>query len=98
MKPGRCRFDLRLEPVSGKAVPVYKGEILRISQVAGGQCVDFNCFNLYDYKERMSVGHMRLQGFRVHQGHIAISAPPRYRPMLAITHMAQTCVTDLLGA
>jgi uncharacterized protein len=95
---GRCRFDITLQPISGKAVPLYKGEVLRLIQVEGEQCVDFNCFNLYDSKERMSVGHMRLQGFRVHQGHIAISAPPRYRPMLAITHMAQTCVTDLLGA
>jgi hypothetical protein len=38
-----------------------------IIQVEGEQCVDFNCFNLRDYKERMSVGHMRLQGFRVAQ-------------------------------
>jgi uncharacterized protein YcgI (DUF1989 family) len=95
---GKCRYDITLQPVSGKAVPLYAGEVMRLIQVEGEQCVDFNCFNLYDYKERMSVGHMRLQGFRVAQGHVAVSAPPRYRPMLAITHMAQTCVTDLLGA
>lgn len=95
---GKCRLDITLQPISGKAVPLYAGETLRLTQVEGEQCVDFNCFNLHDYKERMSVGHMRLQGFRVSQGHIAVSAPPRYRPMLAITHMAETCVTDLLGA
>jgi uncharacterized protein len=95
---GSCRYDITLQPISGKAVPVYKGETLRLTQVGGEQCVDFNCFNLHDYKERMSVGHMRLQGFRVRQDHIAVSAPPRYNPMLAITHMAETCVTDLLGA
>jgi uncharacterized protein YcgI (DUF1989 family) len=95
---GKCRYDITLHPISGKAVPLYKGETMRLIQVEGEQCVDFNCFNLHDYKERMSVGHMRLQGFRVRQGHIAVSAPPRYRPMLAITHMKETCVTDLLGA
>ena len=95
---GDCRYDITLAPSSGKAVPVYQGETLRITQAGGEQCVDFNCFNLHDYKERMSVGHMRLQGFRVRRGHIAVSAPPRYNPMLAITHMAETCVTDLLGS
>ena len=95
---GNCRYEITLHPISGKAVPLYAGETMRLIQVEGEQCVDFNCFNLYDYKERMSVGHMRLQGFRVKEGHIAVSAPPRYRPMLAITHMAETCVTDLLGA
>src|SRR5262245_6069868 len=95
---GDCRYDITLQPVSGKAVPVYRGEVLRIIQVEGEQCVDFNCFNLHDYKERMSADDMRLQGFRVKQGHIVVSAPPRYRPMMVVLHMAETCVTDLLGA
>ena len=59
---GNKRLDVEMPPVTGKAVPVLKGEILRITQVAGGQCVDFNCFNLHDYKEHMSVGHTRRQG------------------------------------
>jgi uncharacterized protein YcgI (DUF1989 family) len=95
---GPCRYDLTLHPISGKALPVYRGEVLRSVQVGGEQCVDFNCFNLHDYQERMSVGHMRLQGFRVKQGHVVISIPPYYRPMLAILHMAETCVTDLVGS
>jgi uncharacterized protein YcgI (DUF1989 family) len=95
---GNCRFDLTLQPVSGKAVPVYRGEVLRIIQVEGEQCVDFNCFNLHDYKERMSVGHMRRQGFRLKQGHFVVSNPPRYRPMMFILSMPDTCVPDLLGA
>ena len=49
---GKERFDLVLQPISGKAVPVYAGEVLRIIQVEGEQCVDFNAFNLHDYKER----------------------------------------------
>ena len=95
---GDCRYDLTLQPVTGKGVPLYKGEVLRITQVEGEQCVDFNCLALHDYKERMSAGHMRAQGFRVGEGHIVVTAAPRYRPMLAILHMADTCVTDLLGA
>jgi uncharacterized protein len=98
MEFGRCRYDDVIQPISGRALPLHKGEVLRITQVEGEQCVDFNCFNLHDYKERMSVGHMRVQGIRVREGHIAVSAPPRYRPMLAIIHMAETCITDLLGA
>ena len=95
---GDCRYDITLQPISGKGVPVYRGEVLRITQTEGEQCVDFNCFGLHDYKERMSVGHMRGQGFRVRQGHIVVTAPPRYRPMLAILHMSEFNVTDLLGA
>jgi uncharacterized protein YcgI (DUF1989 family) len=95
---GQCRYDITLHPVSGKAIPLYQGEVIRIIQVEGEQCVDFNCFNLHDYKERMSVGHMRVQGFRPKQGHLVPSITPRYRPMLAILHMSETCVTDMIGA
>ena len=94
----KTRFHHTLQPVSGKAIPVYKGEVLRITQVGAEQCVDFNCFNLHDYKERMSAADMREQGFRPKQGHVIVSAPPRYRPMMAVLRMAETCVTDLLGA
>jgi uncharacterized protein len=98
MELGRCRYDDVIQPISGRALPLHPGEVLRITQVEGAQCVDFNCFNLHDYKERMSVGHMRVQGVRLREGHIAVSAPPRYRAMLAVVHMADTHVTDLLGA
>ena len=91
-------FEWTMQPGTGKAVEVRAGQILRIAQVEGEQCVDFNCFNLHDHKERMSVGHMRVQGFRPGLGHIAVSAPPRYRPMLAVLRMSDTCVTDLLGS
>ena len=40
-----------LEPGTGKAIELLKGQILRVEQVEGGQCADFNCFNLHDYKE-----------------------------------------------
>ncbi|MGD9922899.1 MAG: DUF1989 domain-containing protein [Pseudorhodoplanes sp.] len=98
MKLGACRYELTIAPVSGKAIPVYRGETLRILQTRGEQCVDFNCFNLHDYKERMSVSHMRAQGFRVKQGHLVLSAAPHCRPMMLISSMSETCVTDLLAA
>jgi uncharacterized protein len=95
---GRERFDLVLQPISGKAVPVHAGEVLRIIQVEGEQCVDFNAFNLHDYKERMDVGSSRgSTGFRPKKGDILCSNPPRYRPMIGILEMSPTCQTDVLG-
>jgi uncharacterized protein YcgI (DUF1989 family) len=95
---GKRRLSIVLEPVSGKALPVYKGEVLRITQVAGGQCVDFNCFNLDDHKEYMSVGHMRREAFHPKAGQFIWSNPPRYRPMMKIIGMPSTCVADTLAA
>ena len=40
--------QLTLEPGTGKAIELLAGQILRIEQVEGGQCVDFNAFNLHD--------------------------------------------------
>lgn len=95
---GKMREEFVMQPVSGKALPVYEGETLRIIQEVGGQCVDFNCFNLHDYKEYMSVGHMRRQGIRVVNGDYVLSAPPRSGLMMWIAEMAETCVTDLIGS
>ena len=95
---GEKREDFVMQPVSGKALPVYEGETIRIVQEVGGQCVDFNCFNLHDYKEYMSVGHMRRQGIRVVKGDYVLSAPPRSGLMMWIAEMAETCVTDLIGS
>lgn len=98
MNYGRERFREVLQPVSGKALPMKAGETLHISLVEGAQCVDFNCFNMHDYKEHMSVGHMRMKGFRAQAGHIVWSRPPRYNPMMLLVDVPETCVTDLLGA
>src|SRR4051812_42077101 len=62
IEPGAVRYEEILQPVTGRAVPVMQGEILKIELLEGPQCVDFNCFNLHDYKDRMSVGHMRRYG------------------------------------
>ena len=74
-----------LEPGTGKAIELLKGQILRIEQVEGGQCADFNCFNLHDYKEFMHCGRTRtVHGFHPTTGTFMWSAPPRERAMLYI--------------
>lgn len=95
---GNVLLDEILQPVTGRAVPVRAGQTLHITLVEGAQCVDFNCFNLHDYKENMSVGHMRRAGLRAHKGSIIWSKPPRYSPMMVIFDKPDTCITDLLGA
>jgi uncharacterized protein YcgI (DUF1989 family) len=71
-----------LQPGTGKAVEVRAGQILRIEQVEGGQCVDFNAFNLHDYKEFMHCGRTRtVHGFNPTAGTFLWSAPPRERAM-----------------
>jgi len=72
-----------LEPGTGKAIELLKGQVLRVEQVEGGQCADFNCFNLHDYKEFMHCGRTRtVHGFNPSQGTFLWSQPPRERAML----------------
>jgi uncharacterized protein YcgI (DUF1989 family) len=77
--------ELVIEPGTGKALEMKRGQILRIEQVAGRQCADFNCFNLHDYKEFFHTGRTRhLHGLHPTKGDFLWSAPPRERPMMAI--------------
>ena len=77
--------ELTLEPGTGKAIELLAGQILRIEQVEGGQCVDFNAFNLHDYKEFMHCGRTRtVHGFNPSKGTFLWSQPPRERAMLYI--------------
>jgi uncharacterized protein YcgI (DUF1989 family) len=74
-----------LEPGTGKAIELRAGQILRIEQVVGGQCVDFNAFNLHDYKEFMHCGRTRtVHGFNPTEGTFLWSQPPRERALLYI--------------
>jgi uncharacterized protein len=78
-------FEWVMAPGTGKAIELRQGQILRIAQVEGGQCVDFNCFNLHDYKEFMHCGRTRtVHGFNPSRGNFLWSAPPRERAMLYI--------------
>ncbi|OEO28635.1 hypothetical protein VW23_004140 [Devosia insulae DS-56] len=76
---------LMLQPGTGKAFELLAGQILRIEQVEGGQCVDFNAFNLHDYKEFMHCGRTRtVHGFNPTEGAFLWSQPPRERALLYI--------------
>lgn len=81
----RILRELTLEPGAGKALELLKGQVLRIEQIVGGQCADFNCFNLHDYKEFFHTGRTRhMHGLHPTKGHFLWSAPPRERPMMYI--------------
>jgi uncharacterized protein len=95
---GALKDELVLQPVSGKALPVLRGEVLRIVQEEGEQCVDFNAFNLHDYKEYMGISNTRSrQKFRLKKGDMIWTVSSRDRPMYLILEMPETCVTDILG-
>ena len=93
---GPLKTEVLLQPVSGKALPVLRGEVIRIIQEEGGQCVDFNAFNLHDYKEYLGASNTRSRNaFRVKKGDIIWSVSSRDRPMFVILEIAETCRTDL---
>jgi hypothetical protein len=95
---GPARYEHTLEPVTGKAVPVRRGEVLRIEQTAGGTCVDFNAFNLRDYKEFLDCGFTRsFQSFDPRRGEFIWTNAPRGRPMFGILEIADTCELDIVG-
>lgn len=97
-RPGPSRFERRIEPISGKAVPVRRGEVLRIEQLGGETCVDFNAFNLHDYKEALDCGFTRSsQSFDPRRGEFVWTNAPRGRPMFAILEMPETCELDITG-
>jgi uncharacterized protein YcgI (DUF1989 family) len=74
-----------LDPTTGKAIPVLRGQVLRIRQMGKGQCLDFNAFNLHDYKEAFHCGRTRhMHGLNPTRGDHLWSAPPRDRPMFTI--------------
>ena len=98
LRYGSLKTEVVLQPVSGRALPVLRGEVLRIIQEEGEQCVDFNAFNLHDYKEYMGVSNTRSRNaFRVKKGDIILTVSSRDRPMFLILEMPETCKTDLLG-
>jgi uncharacterized protein YcgI (DUF1989 family) len=92
MSAGETIGSWVLQPGTGKAIELRKGQVLRIAQVEGGQCVDFNCFNLHDYKEFMHTGRTRtLYGLNPNKGCFMWSAPPRERPLVYILEDTAKC-------
>jgi uncharacterized protein YcgI (DUF1989 family) len=96
MSARKTLFEWVMPPGSGKAIELLAGQILRIEQVEGLQCVDFNCFNLHDYKEFMHCGRTRtVHGFNPTKGSFLWSAPPRERALLYILEDTAGC-NDML--
>lgn len=84
--------ELVIEPGTGKALELLQGQFLRIEQIEGGQCIDFNCFNLHDYKEFMHTGRTRtVHGLLPTAGHFLWSAPPRERAMVYLLEDTAQC-------
>jgi uncharacterized protein YcgI (DUF1989 family) len=77
--------EFTMDPTTGRAIPVLRGQVVRITQVGKGQCLDFNAFNLHDYKEFFHCGRTRhMHGLNPTLGDHLWSAPPRDRPMFTI--------------
>ena len=93
---GKLREDIVLQPGSGKALPVYKGEVYRIVTEESAQCMDTLCYNLHDYREHMSTSIMRRQGFHLEKGSFLVSASPRNRLMMQILEKQDTNCIDVL--
>lgn len=86
------RSEIVLEPGTGKAIELRAGEVMRIEQIEGGQCVDFNCFNLHDHKEFFHTGRTRtLHGINPGPGDFLWSAPPRERALMLILEDTVRC-------
>lgn len=85
--------ETTIEPGTGKALEVMRGQVLRIEQLEdGGQCADFNCFNLHDYKEHFHTARTRhVHGLRPSTGAFLWSASPRDRPIAVV-------VSDTVGS
>ena len=81
---GPIREEVVIAPITGKAIPVHTGEVLRISQVEGGTCVDYNAYNLSDHKEWLDCGFNRIRQMAFGKGTIIWSGSPRARPIQAI--------------
>ncbi len=97
-KYGEKRYDYLIQPVTGVAVPVYKGEVIRIKQTEGGVCVDLNAYNLHDYKEQLSCGMSRQSsGHWPAPGYMIYTSAPRGRPIYVILEMPETCKTWIIG-
>lgn len=85
MKPRKLIDEFVLDPTTGRGIPLLRGQVLRVTQMGKGQCLDFNAFNLHDYKEFFHCGRTRhMHGLNPTKGDHLWSAPPRDRPMLTI--------------
>ncbi|MCM4082729.1 DUF1989 domain-containing protein [Paractinoplanes hotanensis] len=91
--PRTAEREHTLEPGTGKAFEVAAGQVVRIEQIEGHQCVDLNVFARHDARERLHVGRTRgMQGPHPGPGDVLWSNAPWERPIMAI--VGGTATTD----
>lgn len=74
-----------VQPGSAMALELQRGDVVRIEQLAGGQCVDLVAWSLADARERLSAGRTRtITGVSPGVGDTLWSGPPDERPLLAV--------------
>jgi uncharacterized protein YcgI (DUF1989 family) len=74
-----------VEPGSAAALELQRGDVIRIEQLVGGQCVDLVAWSLADARERLSAARTRsIAGVSPGLGHALFSGPPFERPLLAL--------------
>ena len=67
------------------ALELRGGDVVRVEQVTGGQCVDLVAWSLADSRERLSAARTRsLAGVSPGLGDVLWSGPPFQRPLLLI--------------
>ena len=72
-------------PGSAAALELQPGDVVRVEQLAGGQCVDVVAWSLADARERLSAGRTRtITGISPGVGDALWSGPPDERPLLAV--------------
>jgi uncharacterized protein YcgI (DUF1989 family) len=74
-----------VEPGSAAALELERGDVIRIEQAAGDQCVDLVAWSLLDARERLSAARTRaIAGVSPGLGDALWSGPPYERPLLAV--------------
>jgi uncharacterized protein YcgI (DUF1989 family) len=74
-----------IAPGSAASLELQRGDVVRIEQLVGGQCVDVVAWSLSDARERLSTASTRAStGVSPGVGDSLRSGPPFERPLLAI--------------
>ena len=72
-------------PGSAAALELQRGDVVRIEQLVGGQCVDLVAWSVQDARERLSAASTRaIAGISPGIGDALWSGPPYERPLLAL--------------
>jgi uncharacterized protein YcgI (DUF1989 family) len=72
-------------PGAAAVLELQRGDVVRVEQLSGGQCVDLVAWSLSDARERLSAARTRaIAGTSPGRGDVLWSGPPYERPLLAL--------------